>query len=337
MTVRDRDEVPWIDLNREDGFEVTLRLPRRAAEGAFIEESDGGGIGGAAGARYAYPAEREARVSLSELSPSAHKGPLARGPGDLFRSLFSVPFGPKALAAFEVTDPARGADVYGVSSEDRARMGNMLEQVAEIERGTRILGGGTLLALGGALAATGGYTYANASGTLTPDAARASGGLNLGLGGATALGGGLLLFTRSSGEKLHDDFVAGLRLQGDPRLVIADTEERLRKMAEGDHTERLWLRWTSIALTSMGALGFAFTQSSPWLGANGQAEHNTAFASDALLTGVGVSLFLRSLFPTAVERMWWLWTEDPGLKEISPRPSVMDTLGIGTVGHSVCF
>jgi hypothetical protein len=183
----------------------------------------------------------------------------------------------------------------------------------------------------------GAYSLANASGTPSPDATRAGAELNLVLGGAMAITGGVVLATRSSGERLRDDFVAGLRLKADPRLVVADTEQRLRELAEREHTERLWLRWSSVALTGAGALGLALTQTSPWYGTNGQAEHNAAFASDVLVTGIGISLFVNSLFPTPLERMWKLWSEDPGFERTSSGPSVHVTLGLGGAGVSGTF
>jgi hypothetical protein len=149
------------------------------------------------------------------------------------------------------------------------------------------------------------------------------------------LGGSLLLLTKSSGESLRDDFVSRLALNGDARLVVADTEERLRTLAEHNHTERLWLRWTSAAMVGVGALGLAATQTSPWLGTNGQSEHNAAILSDALFTGLGAALFVRSLFPTAEERMWTLWSQDPGLQRTavrSPGPSVHVIVGLGAAG-----
>jgi hypothetical protein len=330
LTVRDRDSIPWIDLNPEDGFGVTLRLPRRAAEGAFVEESHGG-IGAPAMATYRYPDGRGAPARLSELSAVASAATLARGPSDLFRSLFAAPFGPKAFAAFQAGEPARRDEVYGVSTEDRERMGNMLDQVADIDRATRLFGGGTLLTLATALGAAGAYTFANASSTTDPGATRTSGEINLVLGGAMAVAGGLALALPSSGERLRDYFVQGLRRKYDPLLVVANTEKRLREMAEHEHTERLWLRWTGVAVTGASALGFATTLSGPWLGANGQAQKNAAFAS------AGAVLFIDSLFPRGVERMWKLWSEDPGLTRTSSGAPVHLTLGLGGVGLSGIF
>jgi hypothetical protein len=340
LTVRDRDDVPWIDLNKEDRFAVTLRMPRRAAEGAIVEESGASpGVAGRDPPRFAYPTgDGVLTASLEELSPINGAPPQARGPSNLSGVLFAVPFGPRALAAFEQGERERGPEVFGVSADDRARMQNMLEVVADVDRGTRVVGGGSLLALGAAFGVAGGYSFANANGTPTPGATRASGGADLALGGAAVLGGGLLLILPSSGEKLRDDFLEGLRRHPeDPSLVVADTEGRLRRMAESEHTERLWLRWTSAALTGVGVLGLVVTQTSPWLGQNGQAEHNAAFASDALAAGIGACLFVRSLFPTPIEHMWKLWSEDPGLRRTGMQPSVQMSIGLGSIGLSGTF
>jgi len=340
LTVRDRDDVPWIDVNKEDGFAVTLRMPRRAAEGAVVEESDASpGAAARAHPRFAYPtAEGAQTATLAQLSPLDGAPPLARGPSDLSGALFAVPFGPRALASFAQAERERGPEVFGVSADDRARMQSMLEVVADGGRAARIVAGGSLAALGTAFGAVGGYRLANANATPYPADTRLSGGLDLALGGASVLGGGLLLVLPSSAEKLHDDFLKGLREHPeDPSLVVADTERRLQKMAESEHRQRRWQLWAGAAVTSVGAFSLAITQHSSWLGANGAANHDAAFASDALIAGLGACLFVGSLFPTPIEQVWKLWSEDPGLQRAAIQPSVKLSLGLGSLGFSGTF
>ncbi len=342
LTVRDRDELPWIDLNKEEGFAVTLHLPASEAEGAFVEESGGGGIGASPYARFGYPsgAPASSPLSLAQLTPIAEAAPAARGPNDLFKSLFALPFGPKAFAAFEDSERMRGEAVYGLAEEDKVRMGHMLDEVAALTRSSRMITGVGALTFGAAFGTAGALVYGerpNATSNTNFPNTGANGAFLMAVGGGFVLGGGLALLIPSNGERLRDSFDDGLRTNKDPLLVVAETEDRLRRIAGGHRRSRRVMAITSGIIAGLGAASIALTAASPWYG--DPSQKNSDLEGEALITGLGATLLVSSLFPSPIERMWTLWSSDPGLSErvSSTGVSAHLTVGLGGVGVGGTF
>ena len=156
LTVRDADDVPLVGLHKEDGAVVTVHLPERWATRAAVEERDPSSSHVVN--RFALDVPRaEPKVLLAELLASPPAG-AARGASDVFRMLFAVPFGPRAMGEAVVeANKEDAAAVYGVSEDEVERMRILLAQAAGSADGRRITLGVGFLSFGAVLGSAGGW------------------------------------------------------------------------------------------------------------------------------------------------------------------------------------
>ncbi|MGQ0505127.1 MAG: hypothetical protein ACT4TC_07370 [Myxococcaceae bacterium] len=223
LTLRDDLGLRWIDLNKEKGTSLLLRLPRRLAPGMAVEQLRLEGDVERIVARYELGSEGAHQYSSLKAMPRPHQG---RGNGaDMFRVLFGKPFGPEAVAAYAVAHGEAPEAVYGVSQADTQRMGLLLEQVAALQQSRRH----TQLAVTGTAAATlGGLGAMN----LTGDPSRRTAGwVYVGSSAVLAIGGVLASVRQAPEEGVRREFFEALNKPGaDGARVVARAEARLHEI-----------------------------------------------------------------------------------------------------------
>lgn len=306
LTLRDADEVPWIDAHFEAGAARTLVIPARVAQNATLDVVDG------SGAHVRHPTRVNDDVLAVEAS-TANTVLAARGPGDLFRNLFADPFGPKALAEYKDGVAREPPPVYGVAAEDVARMNELLFHAAETARASRqqqALGLAGLAALyggTGAILLAGGRDESRSLGTTTL----------VGSAAPLVFAGWSLL--RSSREEKDYAWFRGAR--GVPSAdFMAEAEAKLFALARRDREERRFWR-------VMGSVvGGIYT--SAMLGATialASSDDNRSVAGLAAVATVGVGLgfalpVIGTFSPTYTERMAEIWLRDPSRLKDAPSP-----------------
>jgi hypothetical protein len=329
LTVRDPDDVPWIDVHTETGARTTLLLPAPWGPRAVLLESATSPDGSATKKRYTLDIGSDgAPAALAQLTPTVERAS-ARGPDDMFRALFARPFGPRAFAQYEAEERSRPAPVYGISADDRERMILLLDQVASIDRSGRFLRGAAFMTAGAAVGAAGGIALDNtyrqsAAGDRT--AALSFGYITAGAGVALLAAGALALAIPSRGEDLDASFRLHLAAgDEDPGRLVADTERRLFALAEQYRTSRLVGRWASILVMAAGVACLATSSINPSQRDALVFEGVDAMAIGAVAAGI-------SFIPTPVERMVDLWQGDPSLQRIPRASFTVMGLGLGLSG-----
>ncbi|MBN1210162.1 MAG: hypothetical protein JXB05_35245 [Myxococcaceae bacterium] len=304
LVVRDAEGLRWVDSHTEAGHRVRLSLPP-ATQGGSIERvlADGNSE------RLALPA---GEVTLSSLSAVAG-GPEPRGAAEPLRALFAQPFGPQALAAYQEEQARAPAPVYGISREDSERMGLLLGHLSLLQRQRRLFGGTLLLASGAAMGLAGGLNLRAGGYEGATWSYLAAGALNAGLGSWTLLRG-------TEGEEIEADYQRGLLAHEDRALLVARTEERLRRIAETEERKRFFGK-VSGAIT-LGT-GVALTL---WLEAETHAspEHDARalnrLLGPAFMIAGSAALLDAFLQRSPTEHVLEVWNADPRSRDL-PRVS----------------
>ncbi|MDF2692988.1 MAG: hypothetical protein K0S65_1371, partial [Labilithrix sp.] len=310
VTLRDADDVPWIDLHCEDAARCVLAVPERAATGATVEAYRVDSAGMHSAGRSAFVADDDRPTPLASLSPTSDASS-PRGLNESLRALFREPFGPRAFS--EIAErPAASGPVYGVSSSDVERHRLLLRSISNNARRHRLaMAAGYFV--GGALGtATGIVVLANEAPNLAREETRERwspgaifGVVQTAVGGSMLLGAPWMLFSPEPSEKLYEEFERELSEHPDDRVgVLARGERRLFEAAEAARSERL---------IELGvSAGVAAVQLSIFVGNELRSEPN-----DAIRYGVGGSLLLlgsvafTQLVPSEIERFAQLWRDDP--------------------------
>jgi hypothetical protein len=291
VTLRDADDLPWVDAHVEPDADVSLYVPERIAAGATIE------IGS------------ERRIiergpdGLVLAAPAQAMKLAARGPADLFRTLFARPFGPKAFAQYRDAVASQPPPVYGVASDDVQRMNELLWHAAENARSQRRLQAVGFAAVGGAFAAVGALQ-------LTKDhPAAAAAGAFFGIGSVPLVFAGWSALRSSREEDAFAWFSHERRKEASPDLM-AGAEARLFALARRDREERLFWRWFGLVY---GGLSVASQTSLAILWANDHEQSGVGTAAvTAFVTAFAIGIPVLGTFtPTYTERMAEIWARDP--------------------------
>ena len=319
ITVRDGDDLPWIDLHTEADNAVRLRLPEKVREQLTVDSRSLDASG-----RLVVRREGVASVDhptlLAQLATRA-ASENARGPSDLFRALFSQPFGPHALAAYLADASTTSAPPIGIAQEDIARMRLLLRHTAEIDRARRLAGAAITFGLGGLSAGLGSWIVATRSDLGTQTVEWSVGVALVATAGMDCLLGTILALRRSNGERISSEFEAEIaNPKVDQQQLVARTEQRLFRLYQDErHSRRMGfvLGW---AVSAVGTLGLALSAipSDTKTNASSIIAVRGAFA---LVTVLGLANGIESSFETPIERMVRLWSEDPGIQRI-PRVGV---------------
>jgi hypothetical protein len=314
LTVRDAQELPWIDVYKEARARLTLHLPLGSAVGASVDERDPRAPGMPVVARRAIDAH-DAAASLIRVASLEPSPPEARGPNELLAKLFAAPFGPHAFAAWQQESAREAEPVYGISTEDAERMRLLLHEVADVQKRGREAGGLMALTAGVIFAAGGSWMLLDHKLPLSDPQVLGYG--LLGAGGALAIGGGLLLSIRGDGEALYDDYERALAMPPvDGARVVAGTERRLFDMSDRARRWRdvmLPLGWAIVGLSAAGFVAEQVTDSNP------ERRLELGVLSGCVGFG-GLTAAIIGSVPSPFEQMAEVWANDPAIQRLPRAP-----------------
>jgi hypothetical protein len=296
-TLRDADDIPWIDANVESGARVEILLPPALDEGRGTKETidmTGG-------------APRVTRRESLDAEATERSEPVAaRGPSEIFRSLFVRPFGPRAFAA-EAPANDFGAQVYGLSTDDVTRFSTLLAEVADTERSRRHLYG---LALVGQAAIYGGMSAV----LLTKPRDDTAHGIGVGYAGSAI--GSLAVapwvaFRKGPGEELQIAFERDRAR--DPRGAVATAEVKLFALAHRERTYRIVGGVVVGGLVAGTGVLFAL---------NELRDEPDLETRGVLTTSLLVSTLIWAvvLQPSPIERLADVWRAEPSRPQVSFAP-----------------
>ncbi|HKQ68658.1 MAG TPA: hypothetical protein VJT73_04930 [Polyangiaceae bacterium] len=329
LTIRDGDEVPLVDLHKEDGAALTIRLPEQWAARAVVEERDATAQSQVVRRFSLEPSPDERPIVLSQLTPTS---PVSepRGASDVFRMLFAVPFGPKAMA--DTVPEIRKEDdsaVYGVSEDQIERMRILLAQASGDGQGRRVTIGAGDVTIGAVLGSAGGWLL-----TRDESSTKAYPYVLLGYGGLLTGLGALSLFRTSGEEDLYEAYALAIQ-SSDPRqraMALATAERCLFALRRGARTRRIWLQVASFVFAGGAAGLFALNEVARTredqncfgtIGPGGSmtCTSTPSTSSDAVWAGrltygslfaLGTTMAVSSFVPYPVERIADVWESDPG-------------------------
>ncbi len=320
-TLRDANDIPWIDAHVEEGARVELVLPPALDDGRASQV-----VLDVTGASPSVV--RREPIAVIDAEPPSLVGPepqslASRGPSEIFRMLFVSPFGPRAMAAALPPDDA-GPATYGLSRDDVTRFSVLLRQVADAERSRRHLAGLALLG-GGIVAGTAGAVM------IARDAEGISGGVAMGYLGS---GIGLIVaspfvaFRPGPGEQLAERFEASMTRGASPSAAVAEHESRLSELARQERVYRLLgASLLGVAIAAEGTL-FALNE----LRAAPDLELRGMLVSTMLFTTVSG---LTMLAQTPIERLAHVWSSEPSrtTARVSVSPVGPGGPGLSLVGR----
>lgn len=332
VTVRDANEIDWVDVHKEAGAALTLRVPFEVVKGANIEElaSDSS----LQVHRRRWPSEEEAAEegeTLLAALPVSERPAETRGPDEVFRLLFARPFGKTSFERDLKEALSSEPSVLGISSDDARRMHDMLEQTATQAKTRRKIGGLTMTGLGSILTAGGVYAY-----TLSKSQQEHALSIGLGVVGAATLTSGLVAaFVTSEEEDIFADYDVGLRQAKEPLEVVARTERRLFALADEYRRIRRLMRGTGIGVGAL-ALGVGAFSVAREEDSGARLGKGMFFGSLAVLMGAVVGWsFVK--YPT--EETAAMWSRDPGLSRLRLGAKIVfqPEIGLGTIGVRASF
>jgi hypothetical protein len=311
VRLRDQNGLPLIDAHAEPSRRLQLSIPEAWAHGSVVERT----IAGAQAARpslFAVP-EPPGTVTLALLEPLDATS-AGRGPGETFEPLFSRPFGPAALAAYEAVQSERPPPVFGVSREDTLRMQLVLNQLASLERGKRVsesiggIGFGALL--GGA-----GIGLLHVSPDMThgeKTEARVLGGVMLGLSSLFVVGGiGSLVGTGKS-ERAAAEFRRSTSAGGDSAQAFARADDVIIRLVKERRDERL----AEGLIGSLAIIGCATGLTVSEIAAEGGGNRmGRRLGWGAGMTGGAMMLGDAIFMEQPVDALARIWREDPSLHQ----------------------
>jgi len=293
LTIRDRDELPWLDLHKEAGAPVTLRLPAAAAT---VDERDPRGA--VQRRELDAPAKAAtASTALDDLRPTGAP-PVSRRADEAFEGLFARPFGPAALARYDAERAAEPPPVFGISRDDATRLAHLLGEADDAQREQRRIAAGLMFAAAGIE-----FALAESS-DFTPRTRAAP----IALGAAFGAIGAIMLMRRPASERLREALVSGLASGRDPARVVAEADNRLHAAARAAHTARVRGRWLSLAMIAF-AVGLHVTDRAlDYRWSKNSASLDPTLAAATAVGGLTLAFTFRE---SPVERTARLWDHEP--------------------------
>ncbi|HET9623592.1 MAG TPA: EF-hand domain-containing protein [Kofleriaceae bacterium] len=289
LTIRDRDEVPWIDVHQEAGAPLSLQLPAAAASVDELDDHD-------AIARHAL---RPGATSLADLAP-AGPPPASRAGDAPFRGLFARPFGPHALAQYDAERASEPPPVFGIARDDASRLAQLLDTADAAQAEVRRISAGEQIAIGA------GEIGVALLGDFSTETRGELIGLAVGLGAL----GVYRYVHRPDSERLRDALVHGLATSRDPARVVAEIDGKLHAAAHDAHKARMYQRWGGVILMAFAGGAYAANQLTDHRISHGDTVFNPLIATSA---AIGALSFFTSLAETPLERTAELWDHEPSL------------------------
>jgi hypothetical protein len=249
--------------------------------------------------------------------------------------LFAQPFGPVALARYQLEQSKRPPPVFGVSDEDVQRMDLLLGQLAGFERGRRIAEGAGSAAAGIFLGGAGiGVLHVDpelSKGDKTEQ--RVLGGVLVGLGGLFVIGGTGSMLAVTPGEQAALDFRRILKAGGDPTQAFAAADKRIHEIARARHNERLAMGFFG-TLTFLGsATGFVWSE----LAADpGDPRMARRLGWGGGMLGGALMLSEAIFMDTPIDSLTRIWRDDPSLNQYQKTSSLKLKLRLAPASQG-CF
>lgn len=293
-TLRDAEDIPWIDAHVEVGARVRVLVPPALDDGRGTKEIlDVSGPSARIVRRESIGGDGAVKAELA----------LARGSSDVFRSLFVRPFGPSALASAEAAAVATkdsDAAPYGLSRDDVSRFSALVGSVAETERSRRQLGSLGIASAGLVAGGMGAFLVARDH----DEFARATGWGYIAVGAASLIAAPLVLTGATPGENLRRDFERDLA-QGIPSdVAVARAESRLFSIARTERTYRYLSIGVLAGVVALEGVGFTMNE----LKSDPNLQNRAIFAGGLLIGTVAIGLQLQ---PTPIERLADVWRAEP--------------------------
>lgn len=322
ITLRDADDLPWVDANfSASASEPTIYVPARITKGATLAFG---------GERHPIEARDEA---LALGAAKSLELVAARGPGDIFKSLFAQPFGPEELSRYR-EEHARDTPVYGVSGDDVVRMTELMRQGAESARADRHLQALGFAGVGGVYTAAGLYSiFGN-------DDRVGGKGIFVGTGAVAMSFAAWRLAHPSREERAFSWFTNEQRRHGVTPELMGAAEAQLFALAKRDREERLFWRYFGIGYGTLTVSGLGLVAQQE--ASLGHKDNAFVFAVAGFMTAVGLAIPIIGTFsPTHTERLAELWERDPSrvrLESVAPsRVTLRPSIGLGSVGLGGTF
>lgn len=312
VTVRDAYGVRLLDVNKEAGGPLRLRLPV-GDENLAIYETVQGGHGQRTQIAYYEAPTVDASVGLVALTRQS-PAVTSRGESPVFSQLFSEPFGPLAMRAYTASAPQRDAMVYGVSKREAERLSEFLALTARPARRARLWEGAGSLVGSAVFVGAGAvlFTYGPEVVSVSRRQANLMGAVYVGIGGVLAVNGALSLSRTTEAEKIQSEFVAADQQDEAARtLAVLTAERRIDALLRLEHKERrigagLQIGFGSAMLGGGVALA-AVASTNSELGPPMVFAAGSALVAGALLVGKGIGgLYICS----RNENIWSLYSRD---------------------------
>jgi hypothetical protein len=295
ITVRDRDDLAWIDVYKEAGAQLALRLPPALSQAVVDELAVSHGEVTRI-RRTELPAAAAGAIALADL-PASSGPPTARGPDQLFRKLFTVPFGPAALARYDADRASAPAPVFGISQDEAVRMAHLLAEVDDEQREFRMISAALIATLGGAAIGGAALTPSYIASTQARGSVAAAGAVLVGIGAYQ-------LLRDPPSEHLHGDLVAGLARHTEIGPLIEGIDRRLHAAAVTANRARWIQRGAGVLLIGGAVTGYALD------GGNFMGFRRPLITAAAAL---GAMSLLAGSLESPIERTTRLWDVDPGI------------------------
>lgn len=322
ITIRDADELPWIDAHFDGRAETSLYVPARiASKGATASFGD---------------ERRKIEPSVDgdglALAPAEATVVAARGPSDIFKHLFAQPFGADEVARYRAEVAAEAPAVYGVAGDDVTRMHELLRQASENARADRYVQALTFGSVG---------TFVSGVALQSAVSSRSTGAeILFAYGGVAFTFAGWSLLRTSREEEAFAWFKRERFTHGATPDLMVGAEARLLALARRDREERLFWRYFGIAYSLPSiALTIAFSAEAA---RDDRPSAAVFWGTAAFGIAAGFALPVIGTFsPTRTERLAELWEKDPArarleagaASPITIRPSI----GLGSFGLTGTF
>lgn len=335
IRVRDALGVPLLDAHTERAASLELALPQAWAEGASLERSNVRSVSASAlDARHYYSVPQgEGTITLAALQPSDPNN-AARGPDETFQSLFSQPFGPRAVASYREARRVAPPPVYGVSREDVTRMKLVLDEIARTERARRQMETVGTLAFGAYLTGTG-ISVAYVDPELSDSRKRRDriiGGSMIGLGSLFLIGGLGSTFVTTPAELAAAEFRRAIALGMDPTQAFAAADKRLQEFVKKLRTERtvgIVFGALAIAGSSVGLMVNEFSDADRSQRTNSRLSWGGGMLLGTMLLG---SSIIANDSPA--EALIRIWRDDPSLNQYQPSVTISaNGAGLSLIGQ----
>lgn len=307
FTIRNRDGVRMMDIHKESGTGLRLRLP-----------SDGGVLKVYETSSTAEHQRPHIRVCDIDPTPAEYQleklerqTPLfaSRGEAPVFRNIFSLSFGKKALKAYLAKKDEQPKQVFGVSRRDVERLDLHLKFAAGLEREQRLTSAAILFSASVVEATTGGMMLLDEcnSDPVWSILPFSFSGVLLGSSIYT-------LLVTSDSEDIYADFKnADLSSESSRSRALLDAEKRWKERVDSLRSRRLFGGYFGLVLGGILTAGAAVYLPLVSEIHEEQEDQNGGYFAGGTFAAVGLMTMVFGIYrlnnPSPLEYAWQLYTD----------------------------